>query len=61
VRWSLRDALSDRDVEELLRDRGVGVDHPTVCRWVQRYAPALDTRGRPPLNSTHDSYRGDEP
>jgi transposase, IS6 family len=35
VRWYLRYALSDRDVEELLRERGVAVDHTTVFRWVQ--------------------------
>ena len=35
----LRYALSYRDVEELMRERGVSVDHPTVLRWVQRYAP----------------------
>jgi len=44
VRWYLRYALSDRDVEALLRERGVAVDHTTVLRWVQRYAPALDKR-----------------
>lgn len=42
VRWYLRYALSDRDVEELLRERGISVDHTTVTRWVQRYAPELD-------------------
>jgi transposase, IS6 family len=30
VRWYLRYALSDRDVEELLRERGVWVDHTTA-------------------------------
>jgi transposase, IS6 family len=60
VRWSLRYALSDRDVEELLRERGVWVDQTTVMRGVQRYAPALDTRCRPPLHITNDAYRVDE-
>jgi transposase, IS6 family len=60
VRWYLRYALSYRDVEELLRERGVGVDHTTVFRWVQRYAPELDKRCRPHLNITNDSYRVDE-
>jgi transposase, IS6 family len=32
VRWYLRYAVSYRDVEELLRERGVRVDHTTVCR-----------------------------
>jgi transposase, IS6 family len=60
VRWYLRYALSDRDVGELLRERGVWVDHITVFRWVQRYAPELDKRCRPQLKVTNDSYRVDE-
>ncbi len=60
VRWYLRYALSYRDVEELMRERGVAVDHTTIFRWVQRYAPELDTRCRPRLKATNDSYRVDE-
>jgi transposase, IS6 family len=60
VRWYLRYALSYRDVEELMRERGVAVDHTTVFRWVQRYAPELEKRCRPHLNMTNDSYRVDE-
>ncbi len=60
VRWYLRYVLSDRDVEELLRERGVWVDHTTVFRWVQHDAPELDKRCRPHLNITNDSYRVDE-
>jgi transposase, IS6 family len=60
VRWYLRYALSYRDVEELLRERGVEVDHTTVFRWVQRYAPELEKRCRPLLKATNDSYRVDE-
>jgi transposase-like protein len=37
VRWHLRFNLSYRDVEELLVERGVEVDHVTVFRWVQRF------------------------
>jgi IS6 family transposase len=60
VRWYLRYALSYRDVEELMRERGLSVDHTTVFRWVQRYAPELDKRCRPHLRLTNDSYRVDE-
>jgi IS6 family transposase len=60
VRWYLRYALSYRDVEELMRERGLSVDHTTVFRWVQRYAPELDQRCRPHLKPTNDSYRVDE-
>jgi IS6 family transposase len=37
VRWYLRFALSYRDVEALLAERGIEVDHVTVCRWGQRF------------------------
>jgi transposase, IS6 family len=60
VRGYLRYALSYRDVEELLRERGVSVDPTTICRWGQRYAPDLDKRCRPHLTMTNASYRVDE-
>jgi transposase, IS6 family len=41
VRWYLRFGLSYRDVEELLLERDVEVDHVTVYRWVQRFTPLL--------------------
>jgi transposase-like protein len=41
VRWYLRCGLSYRDVEELLAERGIEVDHVTVDRWVQRFAALL--------------------
>jgi transposase, IS6 family len=60
ARWYLHYALSYRDVEELALERGQAVDHTTVFRWVQRYAPKLDRRCRAQLNATNDSYRVDE-
>jgi transposase, IS6 family len=47
VRWYLRFGLSYRDVEELLAERGVEVDHVTVYRWVQRFTPLLADAARP--------------
>ena len=44
VGWYLRFSLSYRDVEELLAERGLLVDHVTVWRWVQRYARSIDAR-----------------
>jgi transposase-like protein len=41
VRWYLRYGLSYRDVEELLAERGIEVEHVTVYRWVQRFTPLL--------------------
>ncbi len=39
VRWYLRSSLSYRDLEEMMRERGLQVDHTTIYRWVQHYAP----------------------
>ncbi|MCK9905062.1 transposase [Parafrankia colletiae] len=47
VRWYLRFALSYRDVEELLAERGLDVDHVTIYRWVQRFTPLLAEAARP--------------
>src|SRR5437762_3399382 len=60
VRWYLRYALSYRDLEEIMVERGVKVDHSTIYRWVQRYAPEVEKRSKPYLKPTNDSYRIDE-
>jgi transposase-like protein len=46
VRWYLRYGLYFRDLEELLAERGVDVDHVTVYRWVQRFTPLLADAAR---------------
>ncbi len=46
VRWYLRYGLSYRDIEELLAERGVQVDHVTVYRWVQRFTPLFADAAR---------------
>jgi transposase-like protein len=46
IRWYLRYNLSYRDVEELLLERGVEVDHVTIFRWVQRFTPLLADAAR---------------
>jgi transposase-like protein len=60
VRWYLRYALSYRDLEELMLERGLSVDHTTISRWVQHYAPELEKRSRPHLKATNDSWKVDE-
>jgi IS6 family transposase len=60
VRWCCRYALSYRDLEEMMAERGVAVDHSTLNRWVLKDAPELDKRIRPFLNPTNDSWRVDE-
>jgi IS6 family transposase len=47
VRWYLRYGLSYRDLEELLTERGIEVDHVTLFRWVQRFTPILADAARP--------------
>ncbi len=60
VRWYCRYQLSYRDLEEMMRERGLTVDHVTIFRWVQRYAPEINRRMRPHLKMSGTSYRLDE-
>ena len=60
VRWYLRYGLSYRDVEELLVERGVEVDHVTVFRWVQRFTPLLVDAARPCRHGVGDRWFADE-
>jgi transposase-like protein len=60
VRWYLRFALSYRDVEELLADRGIEVDHVTIYRWVQRFTPLLAEAARPCRHAVGDHWHVDE-
>ena len=53
VRWYLRYSLSYREVQELLAECGINVDHSTIWRWVQRYAPELALRQRAHLKPTN--------
>ena len=60
LRWYLRYGLSDRDVEELLNERGIEVDHVTVFRWVQRFTPLLADAARPCRHVVGDRWFVDE-
>jgi transposase-like protein len=60
VRWYLRFGLSYRDIEELLTERGVQVDHVTVYRWVQRFTPLLAEAARPCRHRAGDRWFVDE-
>ena len=46
VRWYCRSGISYRDLEQMTGERGVAVDHSTIYRWVQRYAPEIEKRLR---------------
>ena len=60
VRWYLRFGLSYRDVEELLAERGVEVDHVSVYRWVQRFAPEFVEAARARQHIIGDRWHVDE-
>jgi len=60
VRWYLRFGLSYRDVEELLAERGIEVDHVTVYRWVQRFTLPLADTARPCRHAVGNRWQVDE-
>ena len=60
VRWYLMFPISYRDLELMLLDRGVEVDHTTIFRWIQAYAEELEKRIRPHLRMSNGSWRVDE-
>jgi len=60
VRWYLRYSLSYRDLEEMMLERGLHVDHTTIYRGVQKYAPELEKRCRPHLKACNGSWKVDE-
>ena len=60
VRWYLRYGLSYRDLEELLAERGIDVDHVTLFRWVQRFTPELIDAALPRRHAVGDRWFVDE-
>lgn len=60
VRWYLSYALSYRDLQEMMAERGLEVDASTVYRWVQAYAPELERRVRRKLKPTAGNWHVDE-
>src|SRR3954470_24133812 len=60
VRWYVAYPLSTRHVEELMRERGVHVDHSTINRWVIKYSPQLKEAFLRRKRSVGRSWRMDE-
>jgi transposase, IS6 family len=60
VRWYCKYAISYRDLAEMMQERGVDVDHTTIFRWVQGYAPEIEKRARWYQALRSDSWRVDE-
>src|SRR4051812_13159388 len=60
VRWYLMFPISYRDLELMLLDRGVEVNHTTIFRWIQAYAVDLEKWIRPHRRTGNGSWRVDE-
>lgn len=61
VRWYCRYGVSYRDLEQMMAERGAEIDHTTIYRWVQRYAPEMEKRLRWQWRSPRStSWRVDE-
>jgi transposase-like protein len=60
VRWYLRYGLSYHDVEELLAERGVQVDHVSIYRWVRRFRPILADAARCAQHAIGSRWQVDE-
>jgi len=60
LRWYLRYPLSYRDLEEMMAERGLSVDHSTIARWVLHYSPVLNERIRYQMRNRNRSWRVDE-
>jgi transposase, IS6 family len=60
VRWYLRYGLSYRDLEEMMAERGVEVDHSTIARWVLHFSPILNDLIRREMRRPNRSWRVDE-
>ncbi len=60
VYWYLRYSLSYRDIEELMEERGIELDHATVQRWVVKYTPLIEAEFRKKKKTVGSSWRMDE-
>jgi putative transposase len=60
VFFYVRYAVSYRDLEEILQERGVDVDHATLNRWVVKYSPQIAANAQAKKRRTAVSWRMDE-
>ena len=60
VRWYVAYPISYRQLEEMMDERGVEVDHSTLNRWVLKYVPLLETQFCARKRSVGSSWRLDE-
>ena len=60
VRWYVSYALSYRNIEEMMSERGLFIDHATLNRWVLHFAPLLEKKARKYKRPVYGSWRMDE-
>ena len=60
VYFKLRFTLSYRDVEDIMKMRGIAVDHATIQRWVFKFAPLIESQIKKRKNRVGSSWRMDE-
>jgi transposase-like protein len=60
VHWHVRFSLSLRDLEELMAERGLAVDHTSIWRWIRAYGPELYRRLRGELKRKSSTWHMDE-
>jgi len=60
VRWYLKYPLSYKNLEEIMAERGIKVDHTTIMRLVHQYSPEIEKKIRKHLKPTNDSWKVDE-
>ena len=60
VRWYLKYSVSYGNLEEMMAERGVEVDHTKIIRWVHQYSPESEKKVRKYLKPNNDSWRVDE-
>jgi putative transposase len=60
VRWHVAYPISYRQLEEMMQERGVSVDHATLNRWVIKYAPEVEKQLRRHQRSVGRSWRLDK-
>lgn len=60
VRWYFKYPRSYWNIQEMMKERGLFINHTTIYRWVIEYSPILNRRLRKYLKPTNDSWRVDE-
>jgi len=60
IRWYAAYPLSYRDIEEMMEERGVSVDHSTINRWAIRFLPLIEKRSRKHKHHVGTSWRMDD-